>query len=68
MRQTHTPIFLDQHAHGLTNGRKCICYLNNAVQDGKMGKWKLRRAETSKNTCAAPCATLNRVYDRAPSI
>uniref|UniRef100_A0A8C2EZW0 Fibrillin 2b n=1 Tax=Cyprinus carpio TaxID=7962 RepID=A0A8C2EZW0_CYPCA len=28
--------FLDQQAHGRTNGRKCICYLNNTVQDGKM--------------------------------
>ncbi len=27
--------FSDQHAHERTNGRKGICYLNNAVQDVK---------------------------------
>ncbi len=27
----NTPLFLDQHAHGRTNGHKCICYLNNCT-------------------------------------
>ncbi len=33
-----------------------------------MGKWELRQAETSKNTCSAPCAALHHVYDRALSL
>ncbi len=28
--------FSDQHAQKYTNGRKCICYLNNVAQNGKM--------------------------------
>lgn len=54
-----TPLFLHQHAHGRTYECKTICYLNNAEHDGEM-----RQAETSKITCAAPCAALCRVLDR----
>ncbi len=27
----NTPLFLDQHAHGRTNGHRCICYLKNCT-------------------------------------